>query len=137
MDPGGSVDVLERAVRPLGHAELSRASFLVAGEVLAPGRQLEAPSGAFSARMRGDGNLVVVRNADRDEIWCSGTAGHRDAFVLVEDAGEVVICSAAESERLWCSGTGGNPGSFVQLYDDGRLVVHDFYRNPLWSSNHI
>lgn len=119
-------------------ATLSRArdrdgSFLVAGELLMAGEQLDAGSEAFSALMRGDGNLVVYRNRDWSQVWSSGTEGHPEASALVQDDGDVVI-RAADGQLLWNSATGGNPGAFVHLHDDGRLVVHDFYRSPLWSS---
>lgn len=106
---------------------------LTAGEVLLPGRQLECPTGEFSALMRGDGNLVVHRRGDRTPLWASGTDGHRDGFVEMRDDGDAVICDGTGA-ALWSFGTAGHPGAFVQLHDDGRLAIHDFYRELLWAS---
>jgi len=97
------------------------------------GQQLDAGLETFSALMRADGNFVVYCNRDSSEVWASGTQGHPEASVLVQDNGDVVI-RAADGELLWNSGTGGHPGAFVGLHDDGQLVVHDFDRSPLWSS---
>ena len=120
-------------------ASLSRtaspcANVLIAGEVLSAGQQLEAPTQAFTALMRGDGNFVVYRNDDWSQMWSSGTQGHPEASVMVQDDGDLVIF-AADGGHLWRSATGGNPGAFIQLHDDGRLVAYDFYRCALWSSN--
>jgi hypothetical protein len=110
------------------------ANILIAGECLTAGQQLDAPTLAFSALMRGDGNFVVYRNQDWSEVWCSGTSGHPEASLLVRDDGDVVI-DAPDGQRLWSSATGGHPGAFVQLHDDGHLVAYDFYRDPLWSTD--
>ena len=118
----------------LSRTGLQGANFLIAGEVLSAGEQLDAPTQAFSALVRGDGNFVVYRNSDWSQMWSSRTEGHPEASVLVQQDGDVVIC-AADGEHLWRSATGGNPGAFIQLHDDGRLVVYDFYRDPLWSSD--
>jgi hypothetical protein len=106
---------------------------LVAGEVLMAGQQLEAPTQAVSALMRGDGNFVVYRNDDWSTLWSSGTDGHPEASVVMQDDGDLVIY-ASDGKRLWSTATGGNPGAFVQLHDDGQLVAYGFYRDPLWSS---
>jgi len=118
----------------LSRTEDGCAQFLVAGERLLAGQHLDARLETFSALMRGDGNLVVYCNRDWSEVWTSGTEGHPEASVLVQDNGDVVIC-AADGELLWNAETGGHPGAFMHLHDDGLLVVHDFYRSQLWSSN--
>jgi hypothetical protein len=117
----------------LSHGASVWADTLVAGEVLMAGQQLDAPTQAFSALMRGDGNFVVYRNDDWSKLWSSGTDGHPEASVVMQDDGDLVIY-ASDGKRLWSTATGGNPGAFVQLHDDGQLVTYGFYRDPLWSS---
>ncbi len=113
-----------------------RANILIAGEVLSAGEELDAPTLAFSALMRGDGNLVVYRTNDWSLKWSSHTEGHPEASLRVQGNGDIVIC-AANGELLWRSATSGNPGAFIQLHDDGRLVAYNFNRDPLWCSDDI
>jgi hypothetical protein len=107
--------------------------FLTAGEVLDAGHQLEAPSTLFVAVMGADGDFVVYRTDDRSRVWSSGTAGHPDAQLAMQDDGDVVI-RAASGARLWRSATDAHPGAFMEVRDDGQLVIRDFYRTPVWTS---
>jgi hypothetical protein len=54
--------------------------------------------------MQGDGNLVMYNAADRP-VWASNTAGHYDAFLVVQNDGNVVIYDGGRP--IWATGTAG------------------------------
>ncbi len=93
-----------------------------------------SPDGRFVARMGSDGDFTVTyqRSATPDVLWHSGTGGHRNAYLAVQDDGNVVVYESGAA--LWNSGTAGQPGARPALQADGNLVVSTRAGQPLWSS---
>ena len=63
--------------------------------------------GAYAGMQGTDGNLVVY-NAQNQPLWSSGTAGHPDSRLAVQNDGNAVIYSPG-GIALWATNTAGGP----------------------------
>ena len=50
--------------------------------------------------MQSDGNLVIYAG-DGDPVWATGTFGHEDAVLVLEEDGTMAILSSDRKDRLW------------------------------------
>jgi hypothetical protein len=105
---------------------------MVAGDALYPeSNALVSPSGLYSLKYQGDGNLVLYRN-DGTPVWGSGTDGKQPVNVVkMQDDGNFVMY-LQDGTPVWNSGTPGHPGDTLVLRDDGSLALYDTGR-VVWS----
>jgi hypothetical protein len=85
--------------------------------------------------MRGDGNLVVVKTADRQPIWSSGTAGQGTAPYRLVMQSDGNLCIYGTNGFVWGTGLHGGTAPFkLVMQDDGNLVVYDKDNHFMWGS---
>jgi hypothetical protein len=95
---------------------------LIAGETLLPGQYIESPNGAAQLLMRYDGNLVLYRLEDDYPIWSTNTAGHPQAYAVLQTDGNLVVYSPDGHTPLFNTGT-FIPGAALVLQADENLVL--------------
>ena len=103
------------------------------GGSLQQGQALTSPSGAFSATLQSDGNLVVENNGN--PIWASGTSSTSPSFNALElkSNGDLGVFSSIGNE-LWSAGTSGDDSSYLVMRNSGALSLVSGTGLTLWSS---
>ncbi|HET7013871.1 MAG TPA: CHAP domain-containing protein [Streptosporangiaceae bacterium] len=86
----------------------------------------------FTLTMQSDGNLVEHVTGASQVVWSSGTGGHPNADVIMQDDGNLVIYGGA-SGALWSSGTAGQGPGDLTVQPDAELVVRKG-TTTYWSS---
>lgn len=76
--------------------------------------------------MQTDGNFCLYPT-DGSNIWCSGTAGHPGAYLIVQDDGHIQIIDGAAcygAGRLYAALEIGCPVTNVKLYKMLKLMLY-------------
>jgi len=83
---------------------------------------LISKNGQYELLLQGDGNLVLLRRANRHPIWASGTNGKDVAAAVMQGDGNFVIYGY-RNEAFWSSDTMGKFGAWLLLHDVGKLYI--------------
>jgi hypothetical protein len=111
---------------PAGTAHPDTLSSAVGEGVLHQYETLLSKNQKYEMEMRGDGNLVVVKTADRQPIWSSGTAGKGTAPYRLVMQSDGNLCIYGSNGFVWGSGLHGGVAPYnLVMQDDGNLVVYD------------
>ena len=100
---------------------------------LALGEQIWASDGSSYLEMQTDGNLVL-RCANLDVIWSSGTYGNEVPKGMVFQSDGNLVLYNSERESLYSSGTHGEGGIVLVLQTDNNLVIYTADREAIWDS---
>ena len=107
-------------------------SSLAKGQTLKLDESITSPDGSYSARLRSDGDFVVLKNGEK--VWETGTTGKGDRITMQDD-GNLVIYKG--DNPTWASGTKDKDGVRLDIQDDGRLVIYNSQNQPIWSTNSL
>ena len=118
----GSNGVQGASTAILDFNQRSPARLLLPGQRLQPLQSLYSPSGATVLVMQDDGNLCLKLSGT--PIWCSGTNGIENQYVVMQSDGNLVQYDSQGGVR-YSSGTVGHPGSYLAVQDNGTLVIYD------------
>ncbi|MGX9889688.1 hypothetical protein [Streptomyces sp. NPDC002276] len=104
-----------------------RGTYLLRGDVLAPGDYITSSGGDFTLIMQRDGNLVEYNNAGSGyACWATNTNGQPGSYATYQGDGNFVVYTGGGS-ALWASNTVGDRGTTVDisesLRDFGSLYV--------------
>ncbi len=132
----GSVQMWNGLVKPPNATDT-----LTAGSSLRPGDALWSSNGGYRLTLQGDGNLVL-RGAEKGELWASGTDGKEVVeaslqldgnFVLYNKDGQSVTGTGQNDVKIPSATSGTNVRLVVQ--NDGNVVIYNPGGEPLWSTN--
>lgn len=93
-----------------------------------------SPDGKFVAAMQSNGNYTLTYTYNSggggDVLWSTGTAGHPEAYFVVQPDGNLVVYEYGRP--LWSTLTYGNPGAALTLQSDGNFVLYSTANRPLY-----
>jgi RHS repeat-associated protein len=104
------------------NSSCSIGTYLVAGQMLPPGKCIVSPHGQYFLLMNTDGNFFIYDWAHGTGTWGPGTQGHPGAYAIFQTDGNLVVYSAS-GVALWNSGTSGTYAERLDLNDDGRIII--------------
>lgn len=97
-----------------------RGTYLLRGDVMAPGDYITSRDGNFRLEMQTDGNLVEYNNgAGGRACWASNTNGQPGSYATYQGDGNFVVYSGG-GDALWASNTVGDSGTTVDISENLR-----------------
>jgi hypothetical protein len=94
---------------------------LAPGAELLPNEVLWSPKGNYQLVYQNDDGNLVLKKANGEVVWASGTPAHVPGKVLMQLDGNLVILDFDGNPAGWATNTENNPGAYLQLYDDSDL----------------
>jgi len=107
---------------PFPSSSCSIGTYLVAGQMLPPGKCIVSPHGQYFLLMNTDGNFFIYDWAHGAGTWGPGTQGHPGAYAFFQTDGNLVVYDV-NGAVLWSSGTSGTNAERLDLNDDGRIII--------------
>jgi len=106
-------------------------STLTVGVTLNEGQSLTSPSGAFTALLQTDGNLVIY--GPFGAVWADGLSNYYGPNHLVVQSDGNLVDYLWNGYPLWASGTYGQNAVGLAMQDDARLVLNGT-SGALWTT---
>ncbi|MCL1853172.1 MAG: CehA/McbA family metallohydrolase [Peptococcaceae bacterium] len=108
-------------------------SELTAGQTLESGKSLTSHDDRLELTMRSDGNLVLTRKADKEELWASETSGNNGAYGKMQSDGNFVIYKGLTA--IWATGTSGQGATKAVLQNDNKFVLCTNTDRAIWATS--